>query len=133
MNRRSFIVASILSLLGISTFSLVRWTRHSREDKALAEPKFLSLLCDKSTIRMLGRAYLQLKPDETKDNILLNDLLAEETHKVFLNQEDVAMVESHIEDRIVQDFGTDNIVMVQGWVLSVTEARQCALFSIVNE
>src|SRR5258705_11138865 len=124
MKRRSFIVTSLLSLLGIGVFSFIRWIGNSSTDRELAQPKFLSLLCDRSTIRMLGRAYLKLKPDETQDDILLNDLLAENSRKVFLEKADVSTAESQIEKRIIQDFDTENIVVVQGWVLSVTEARQ---------
>ena len=132
MKRRSFVVTSLLSLLGIGAFSFIQWIRKSGNDKALAQPKFLSLLCDRSTIRRLGRAYLKLKPDEIQDDILLNDLLAGNSRKVFLEKADVSTAESQIEKRIIQDFDTENIVVVQGWVLSVTEARQCAFFSILN-
>lgn len=81
---------------------------------------------------MLGNAYLKLKPEETRDDVLLNDILAEKPNKIFAKGQDTLMVESQIEKRIRQDFDTDNIVVVQGWVLSITEARQCAFFSILN-
>src|SRR5258707_5177664 len=124
MKRRSFIVTSLLSLLGIGVFSFIRWIGNSSSDRELAQPKFLSLLCDQSTIRMLGRAYRKLKPDETRDDISLKDLLSEKTNSNFLEKQPVSMDESQIEKRIKQDFDTYNIVVVQGWVLSITEARQ---------
>ena len=132
MKRRSFIITLLLSLFGLSTFSLIQWIRNSSEDNELAQPKFLSLLCDRSTIHMLGRAYLKLKPNETRVDVLLNDLLPKESHRVFLKKLDMTKAESQIEKRIKHDFDTDNIVVVQGWVLSVTEARQCAFFSMIN-
>jgi hypothetical protein len=132
MRRRYFILTSLSSLLGIGIFSMIQWFRNSGQDKALAKPKFLSLLCDRKTIRMLGNAYLKLKPEETRDDVLLNDILAEKPNKIFAKGQDTLMVESQIEKRIRQDFDTDNIVVVQGWVLSITEARQCAFFSILN-
>ncbi|MBI1767593.1 MAG: hypothetical protein HYR67_04370 [Bacteroidetes bacterium] len=132
MKRRSFIVASLLSLLGIGAFSFIQWIGSHGRAKALAHPKFLFRLCDRSTIRMLGRAYLKLKPDETRDDILLNDLLTEKSRKIVLEKEDISSVESQIEKRVKQDFDNKNVVVVQGWVLSVTEARQCAFFSILN-
>jgi len=33
---------------------------------------------------------------------------------------------------VKEDFEAGNITLVKGWVLSVTEARQCALFSLIN-
>ncbi|GHN02634.1 hypothetical protein WSM22_41230 [Cytophagales bacterium WSM2-2] len=132
MKRRSFIVVSVFSLFGIGVFSFIRWIRNSGNVKELANPRFLSLLCDSSTIRTLGRAYLKLKPGENGDDILLNDLLTEKFHKKLLERTDMLAAESQIEERIKQDFDSNNIVIVQGWVLSVTEARQCAFFSILN-
>jgi hypothetical protein len=131
MKRRSFILVSAISLFGLGAFSLFQRVRNSVKDRVLAQPKFLSMLCDRDTIHMLGRAYLKLKPDETRGEVLISDLLAER-HPIFLQRTDMSMVESQIEKRIKQDFDADKIVVVQGWVLSITEARQCAFFSILN-
>lgn len=100
--------------------------------RALAQPKFLSRLCDSDTIRSLGRAYLKLKPEETRGDVLLNDLLTEKSRRDFLKTHNLIKAESQIEKKIKFDFANDNIVVVQGWVLSVTEARQCAFFSLLN-
>lgn len=81
---------------------------------------------------MLGSAYLKLKPNETRDDISLGDLLHVKSHEVFFKKKDMIEAESEIEKRIKQDFDTNNIVIVQGWVLSITEARQCAIFSMIN-
>ncbi len=132
MKRRSFIFASLLSLLGVSALSFIRWVRKSDQNKILAQPKFLSLLCDDATIRMLGQTYLKLKPGEAGDHILLDDLLNEKSHKIFVEKQDVSIVETQIEKKVIHDFDTNDIIVVQGWVLSVTEARQCAFFSILN-
>jgi len=132
MNRRSFIVGSILSVMGAGVFSFVHWIRNSGTARALAQPRFLSQLCDSGTIQSLGRAYLKLKPDEKKDDVLLNDLLTEKNRKDFFETHDIIKAESQIEKKIQCDFATDNIVVVQGWVLSITEARQCAFFSLLN-
>jgi hypothetical protein len=131
MKRRLFIITSLAALTGISV-TFIRRILSTSENKALAQPRFLSRLCDQNTIRMLGRAYLRLKPKENKNEILLSDLLQEKSAKIFLEKKDVLIAESQIEKRIRQDFETNNIVLVQGWVLSITEARQCAFFSIVS-
>ena len=133
MERRSFIVVSVLGFLGMGVVPLFRWThRFSGRDKTLAQPKLLSLLCDDRTIGMLGRAYLKLKPDESCCGTLSNDLLGNAAHDAGLQNLDLSVVESQIEKKIKQDFDTNNIVILKGWVLSITEARQCAFFSILN-
>jgi hypothetical protein len=36
------------------------------------------------------------------------------------------------EEQIKNDFGTGNVVIIDGWILAITEARQCALFSLTG-
>src|SRR5882762_5652973 len=100
MKRRSFIVGSILSVLGAGIFSFMQWMRNSGTVRALAQPKFLSQLCDSGTIQSLGRAYLKLNPEETKDDVLLNDLLTERSRKDFQETHDIIKAESQIEKKI---------------------------------
>ena len=38
-----------------------------------------------------------------------------------------------ISEKINQDFIKENILIIDGWVLSKTEAQQCALYSIKNK
>jgi hypothetical protein len=133
MKRRSFVLVSALGALGIAVIPLMKWIhRFSGKDQALAHPKLLSLLCDNRTIRMLGRAYLKLKPDESYCGKLLNDLVPNAANEAVVQGMDMSVVESQIEKKIKQDFETSNTVVLKGWVLSITEARQCAFFSIIN-
>ena len=37
-----------------------------------------------------------------------------------------------LERRIKEDYETGNIVTIEGWILSATEGRQCALFSLIQ-
>jgi len=46
---------------------------------------------------------------------------------------DSALVASQLAKKIQQDFQQDKTVVVDGWVLSRTEARQCALFSLTEK
>ena len=133
MERRSFIVVSVLGFLGMGVVPLIRWThRFSSKDETLAQPKILSLLCDKRTIGMLGRAYLKLKPDESCCGTLSNDLLGDKAIDAGVENQDMSEVGLQIEKMIKRDFETSNTVILKGWVLSITEARQCAFFSILN-
>jgi hypothetical protein len=112
---------------------LIRWThRFSGKDKTLSQPKLLSLLCDNRTIGILGRAYLKLKPDESCCGTLSNDLLGNTDNDIGVETQDMSEVELQIEKRIKRDFETSNTVILKGWILSITEARQCAFFSILN-
>ena len=132
MKRRAFIGACIVGI-GISHFTLSRLLFKTTNNTALAQPKFLSQLCDNKTIQMLGRAYLKLKPDEASDEILWNDVLTERPSNRSPRTKDTTTFARQIEQRIKQDFSNENIVVVDGWILSVTEARQCAIFSMMQD
>jgi hypothetical protein len=132
MKRRTFILGSVIGLLGIGVFPFVQGVRSlSGKNKSLTQPKLLSLFCDRRTIRMLGQAYIKLKPLELRFHSL-NDLLRDAVDKTVLESQDMVAVETQIEKRIKRDFDQRNTVVLKGWVLSVTEARQCAYFSILN-
>ena len=132
MKRRSFIITIVLGLLGLATFPFIASERNNDKTKVLTQPKFLSRLCNRRAIGTLGRAYLKLKPDERDDTVLKN-LLVDTAHTILFEKQDMATIEAQIEKKIKNDFDDKHIVVLEGWVLSITEARQCAFYSIINE
>ncbi len=56
-------------------------------------------------------------------------LLSDRSGKIYNEDEKIAVGEM-LKNEIKQDFETGKIVIVKGWVLSITEARQCALYSL---
>lgn len=80
---------------------------------ALETPDFLSHICDAPTIRQIGAAYRNQTPAEASQKTLLRLLQTGVTAQT-----------------IKTDYAQGDIVTVKGWVLSRTEARQCALFSL---
>ena len=70
-------------------------------------PEMLSSLADKKALREIGHEYLKQYPAEKNQ---LQDLV--------------------IQSNVQTDFSKGNIVVIKGWVLSVTEARQCALLTL---
>ena len=70
-------------------------------------PEMLSSICDQKTLHAIGKAYLQEHPAGR-----------DELQKLIVN--------SNVQD----DFQKGNIIVVKGWVLSATEARQCALLTL---
>jgi hypothetical protein len=67
---------------------------------------------------------------ETKENQLVDLLLTDTAGKSAPESTDSTFLETLMEQKIHRDFEIGNTVNVKGWVLSATEARQCALFSI---
>jgi len=124
MERRSFLrlsayTAAVLGLSPISSCS-------PGTDDPLALPKFFSHLVDVKSIKEVGKAYRKLVPAED-DHQKLSALLR--SNQQFSNNENLQRL---IDLQVNSDFKTNRTVTVSGWVLAITEARQCALFSIVN-
>jgi hypothetical protein len=131
MKRRKFILLSALGISGIS-ISLTLWRKHLYFDlkHQIARPRLLMRLCDLKTIHMLGAAYLKENRFEHNINVLLNTLgytasveNQGESHKILL---------ADVDEQILLDFESNHIVILKGWILSITEARQCALLSIID-
>jgi len=128
MKRKKFIQLSAFAAAAIS-FPLLHSCNSSVDERVLSQPVFLSRLFDKNTIKDVGKAYLQKTPVEN-DNDKLVRLLAGNSSTA--NSIDEKTIHEYLDKKIEQDFETGKTVLVKGWVLAVTEARQCALFLLVN-
>ena len=85
--------------------------------------------CRKSAA-IIGKRYLMLTPEEDDRQILLRRLLAEISISEF-HESDTAGLCSEIKSRISRDFSSGRTVLIDGWVISRTEARLCAYLSAV--
>ena len=92
----------------------------------LAEPESLAYIWDENTMLEIGKKYLSEHPDEKSERKLVKILLKKTTS----NQQE--LIES-LQQLTREDYVQDHIVMVDGWLLSVSEARQCALYSLIQK
>ena len=115
MKRRNFVLLAIAG--GIATVTPFCKTRRGTLT-SLNTPKFLAAICDIQTIRKIGIDYRATTPTEAKEGVLTQLLTTEGDPTEQLNR------------KVNDDFAAGRIVTVDGWVLAVTEARQCALISV---
>jgi len=94
----------------------------------LSQPNALQHICDAETIRQIGKVYQKLVPGENEETLIR--LLSPNIGHAIDKSTDDNLVKSVLEKRVRQDFQENKTMVVDGWVLSVTEARQCALFSL---
>lgn len=123
MQRRTFIYLSAYTALALS-LPLADGCA-SRTENALSRPLLFSELADKKTITEAGIAYRKQFPQED-DNTILRNLL------VGSGQQDPRAIQNDLDRHVLQDFKNSKTVTAAGWVLALTEARQCALYSILN-
>jgi hypothetical protein len=118
MKRRNFILIGAAGVAAVSVPSAFYFFRDIEYDKSLADPGSLLFILDGPAVVMLGEQYRILFPGEDSERFLARKLSADAPD---------------LQNIIINDFETENTVLVDGWILSKTEARQCALFSIINK
>lgn len=129
MKRKTFIYLSVVGTAAVAIPSLKCHNQNEAFYKSLSQPKLLSHICDEKTLRAIGAAYKNQFSSERKKDQLADLILTDGTGKP-LQSADAAFINSVVDQKIKQDFENGKTVVVMGWVLSVTEARQCALFSL---
>ena len=128
MRRGTFIKLSVFGAAAMSLPSL-EGCKEKLFNKALAQPPFLSRLFDEHTIRLAGQSYLKQTPAENKKSKLVNLLM---NMTPLAESSEAPLVRSYFEKKIQEDFAVGKTVIADGWILSVTEARQCALFELTQ-
>ena len=130
MKRRTFIWLSIVGTTAIVIPFATKSLTTSTKD-ILATPSSLSLLFGAEQIKKIGIIYKELRPNETTKNILIKNLL-NGNDKLLLEKSNIEKIETVLWENISFDFKNNHTLILDGWVVSRTEARQCALFSILN-
>ena len=90
----------------------------------LSHPRLLELLQDRRLVRELGERYREMVPAEDDAGALARAILPSATESARES------LRTRIDDHVQDDFDSGRTVTLKGWVLAVTEARQCALYSL---
>lgn len=91
----------------------------------LAEAGLPGVLRDNRVVRELGQRYRDTVPAEDDARLLAHAILAN-SHGAS-----AASIRALVNEQVQRDFTGGRTVMVNGWILAVTEARQCALYSLL--
>ena len=129
MKRRIFVKLAVATTASLYLPGLGCNSRDSSLKHVLSQPDELQHICDAETIRAIGKAYQKLAPKENTET--LAKLLAANIHDQS-SSPDQALVASILKKKVREDFLENRTIVVDGWVLSVTEARQCALFALTQ-
>lgn len=121
MDRRRFLRLTGASSL-LCAAPAAGWGRPRPPLEPEARPALLSMLGDPARVRELGRRYRSMMPEEKSREALLSALRSE--------PDSTPTEEGQFKEQIRDDFASGRVVTLDGWVLSRTEARQCALFSL---
>lgn len=126
MKRRTFLISGGIAL--IASIPLVNYLLIESDLNPITTPYDLSNLADKRTLRDIGITYRKIVPIENS-----KDMLSKFLFKNFEGEIDKAKnktIEHFIKSEILNDFVNKRTIIINGWILGITEARQCALYSL---
>jgi hypothetical protein len=126
MKRRDFIRMSGYATVYLGVPFIAGCSRKP-VNAAIDQPQFLMHIMDKKSITGIGKQYIIKMPDESSSG-KLQTLLTEKAD--ITGSTPAENVHEHFDKQSIADFNENKTVIVDGWVISVTEARQCALFSL---
>jgi hypothetical protein len=130
MKRRTFILATTTVALGVISIPVIRYyNKRTKNYDPLIMPFELGRFCDEKAIRAIGDQYRKQVPRENDKTILKELLLSGNDGKRIPGTDKIALMEL-LDKKVYTDFADNKIHILTGWVISTTEARQCALFSL---
>lgn len=122
LDRRRFLQLAVTGIVaGLTSSACARDT--SEDTRSLGKPALLEMLGPERT-REIGAQYRAAVPGENTA-ATLREAISSSQHRAF-----PWIGRQSIEEQIRNDFAAGRTVVVSGWVLSETEARQCALYSL---
>ena len=128
MKRRNFLQ---IAAAGTVAFSLsgAQWLPEPSSCwQALAHPGLRDFLGDSQRLREIGLVYRRAFPKEDYPETLKAAILSDSGLSEGLAD---STLRARLDQQVRDDFERGCTVQLNGWILSVTEARQCALFSIL--
>lgn len=131
MQRRQFIELSAVGGTVFLVTGLNCRQRHPDSYNVLGQPEQLAQICDLKTLREIGMDYRLQTPTEMESGKLAELLMSDSAGPVS-STSDQLFIQDLMRRKTTEDFESGNIVEVKGWILSVTEARQCALLFVNN-
>lgn len=129
MKRKKFLLISAVALGAVTLPVAHLLSRQKTSTNPLEQPWVLAKFCDEREIRTIGKQYRSNVPGEDKRERLIQ-LLTESQPGYSNTPTSNLSVSDLLSKKIQQDFDEEKTVIVGGWVISITEARQCALFSM---
>jgi hypothetical protein len=94
-------------------------------------PTELSGVLDRKELKEIGNAYRKLNTKESSLKDITNALFDADREASYDGNGDDKSIKAFLSARIKNDFVNENTVEINGWILSVTEARQCAYLSLI--
>lgn len=130
MKRRKFIWLSGAGI-AVATLPWFASCQSSQWTAILSVPSVLGQFCSEKELIAIGNSYIEHVPQESKISAIEKQLLKGEDENTFEPQSEKSL-QDFISKMSELDFSTGQTIILKGWVLSHTEARQCTLFFLTH-
>jgi hypothetical protein len=125
-------------LRGIAALGAIRITRAlavvpMRPARDPVVEHLLSYPTSLSSARVIGREYLTTHREEQSIQMLMESIVpcAPDIDVAVDGRLSRIDVHRYVYSRILSDFEVGDVIQLQGWILSVTEIRLCALIALI--
>ena len=125
MKRRTFVIAACAAVVSVPILNYSWLYIH---EPPIYYPEELGRICDENSIREIGKKYRSLFPAENLKQ-QLTELIMDGFSKEKMKTSDRSLIHKFLDQKIYEDFLGYKTFVIEGWVISITEARQCALYS----
>ena len=130
MKRRKFIWLSGAGI-AVATLPWFASCQSSQWTAILSVPSVLEQFCSETELMAIGNSYIERVPRESKISAIEKQLLKAEAENPF-NPSSEKSLQDFISEKSEHGFSTGQTIVLNGWVLSQTEARQCGLFFLTR-
>ena len=121
-------------LITLCSLPIICWLKTTwstpDQDYALAS-SLTNIFKDRSSARIIGALYLKIVPDEADIQQLLGCLCSDHPELEALAENSHAALSNRIRALQNEDFDRERVINLDGWILSRTEARLCALTTFI--
>lgn len=133
IGRRGFIVTAV-GLTATALTARFAFDRESVPDSVASDAeRLVSTFSSPESAAEVGRAYLETLAPDPSPRVLVERIVAGlPGGYTAVRRGDEAQLRTLLAHELKEDFRDGNIVMVDGWILSTTEARLCALAALVD-
>jgi hypothetical protein len=129
MKRRQLLQMTVVGTVGLTLPGFSWLAAQPARWQTFAHPALLTLLGDHGRVREIGSAFRRAFPEQSAPQALVAAIMSDSGFSGRVAAPDRP---GRLDQQIRSEFAQGRTVQLNGWILSVTEARQCALYSILT-
>jgi hypothetical protein len=133
MTRRRLLqlLVDFLGAVGVAPLAEGAEKLSAHRAKNLVASKLTEILPHRDSAAAVGREYLKIAPLEADVSRLIDLIVSPEKSIGAQSRTDAEALAESLRAKQRDDFEQGRTVLIQGWMLSQTEARLCALVSLI--